>query len=80
VSADIAAIVHDAENWRDNRDAIVRAALQALAQSGGSLDFLTVQFALAAAFNEAARHEMTRQGSSIAWAVLKRNAERLSAP
>jgi hypothetical protein len=80
VSADIAAIVHDAENWRDNRDAIVRAALQALAQSGGSLDLLTVQFALAAAFNEAARHEMTRQGSSIAWAVLKRNAERLSAP
>lgn len=78
--ADLPAIIHDAENWRDQRDAIVRAALQALAQSGAGLDFLAMQFALAAAFNEAARHEMTRQGSSIAWAVLKRNAERLSAP
>jgi hypothetical protein len=78
--ADLSAIMHDAENWRDQRDAIVRAALQCLAQSGAGLDFLAMQFALAAAFDEAARHEMTRQGSSIAWAVLKRNAERLSAP
>ena len=80
MSADIDAIVHDAETWRDQRDAIVRAALQALAQSGAGLDFLAMQFALAAAFDEAARHEITRQGSSIAWAVLKRNSERLSAP
>lgn len=78
--ADLSAIVHDAENWRDQRDAIVRAALRAMAQSGAGLDFLAMQFALAAAFNEAARQEMARQGSSIAWAVLKRNAERLSAP
>jgi hypothetical protein len=72
--------VHDAENWRDQRDSIVRAALQAMAQSGAGLDFLAMQFALSAAFNEAARQEMARQGSSIAWAVLKRDAERLSAP
>jgi hypothetical protein len=80
MSADLPAIVHDAENWRANRDAMVRVAMQALAQSGAGLDFLGVQFALAAAFNEAAQQEMTRQGASVAWAVLKRNAERLSAP
>ena len=78
--ADIAARIADAEGWRDQRDAIVRAALTQLAQSNGALDFLSVQFALSAAFAEAARQEMTRQGSSIAWAVLARDAERLSAP
>ena len=51
-----------------------------LAQSGGSLDFLSVQFALSAAFKEAARQELARQGAGVAWAVLARDAERLSAP
>ena len=78
--ADIAARVADAEGWRDQRDAIVRAAMTQLAQSGGAIDFLSVQFALAAAFKEAAQQELARQGAGVAWAVLARDAERLSAP
>jgi hypothetical protein len=78
--ADIAARIADAEGWRDQRDAIVNAAVMQLAQSGGAIDFLSVQFALSAAFKEAARQEMARQGAGVAWAVLARDAERLSAP
>ena len=78
--ADIAERIADAEGWRDQRDAIVNAALMRLAQSGGAIDFLSVQFALGAAFGEAARQEMARQGAGVAWAVLARDAERLSAP
>lgn len=78
--ADLAAVVVDAQNWRESRDAIVLAALTQLAQSGAGLDFLSVQFAVAAAFREAAQQEMMKQRSSIAWAVMARNAERLSEP
>jgi hypothetical protein len=78
--ADIEARIADAEGWRDHRDAIVRAAMTQLAQSGGTLDFLSLQFALAAAFNEAAQQELTRQGAGVAWAVMARDAKRLSAP
>ncbi len=78
--ADIAARIVDAEGWREQRDAIVRAAMTQLAQSGGALDFLSLQFALAAAFNEAAQQELARQGAGVAWAVLARDGQRLSAP
>jgi hypothetical protein len=78
--ADIAARIADAEGWRDQRDAIVRAAMTQLAQSGAALDFLSLQFALAAAFNEAAQQELARQGAGVAWVVLARDAKRLSAP
>ena len=78
--ADIEARIADAKGWRDQRDAIVRAAMTQLAQSGGTIDFLSLQFALSAAFKEAARQELARQGAGVAWAVLARDAERLSAP
>jgi len=78
--ADIAARIADAEGWRDQRDAIANAAMTQLAQSGGAIDFLSLQFALAAAFNEAAQQELARQGAGVAWAVLARDAKRLSAP
>jgi hypothetical protein len=78
--ADTAARIADAEGWRDQRDAIVRAAMTQLAQSGGALDFLSLQFALGAAFGEAAQQELARQGAGVAWAVLARDAKRLSAP
>lgn len=78
--ADISPILGDAENWRAQRDNLVLAALMSLAQDGGSIDFLAVQFALAAAFKEAARQELARAGSGQAWFVLARDAERLSAP
>lgn len=73
-------MLHDAANWQDQRDSIVRAALISLALDGGQIDFLTVQMALAAAFKEAARQEMARTGSGQAWFVLARNAERLATP
>jgi hypothetical protein len=78
--ADIAARIAGAEGWRDQRDAIVRAAMTQLAQSGAAIDFLSLQFALAAAFNEAAQQELARQGAGVAWVVLARDAKRLSAP
>jgi hypothetical protein len=78
--ADIEARIADAEGWRDQRDAIVNAAMTQLAQSGGAIDFLSLQFALAAAFNKAAQQELARQGAGVAWAVLTRDAKRLSAP
>lgn len=78
--ADISPMLHDAATWRNQRDTIVQAALTSLAMDGGKIDFLAVQFALAAAFKEAARQEMARTGSSQAWFVLARNAERLSTP
>jgi hypothetical protein len=78
--ADISPMLHDADGWRNQRDTIVQAALMSLAMGGGQIDFLTVQFALAAAFKEAARQELARTGSSQAWFVLARTAERLSTP
>jgi len=70
--ADIAAQVDDARNWRDNRDAIVRAALTELAAHGASLDFLSVQRALGAAFAEAARQRASAFGCDQAWGLLSR--------
>lgn len=78
--ADISPLLADAANWRDQRDALVRAALNSLAEAGGQIDFLSVQFALAAAFREASKQEMARNGSNLAWFVLARDAERLSTP
>ncbi len=80
MSADIAAIVHDAKNWRDNRDAIVRAAMMQLAQSGAALDFLSLQFALGAAFGEAAKQRATVFGCDQAWGLVARIQSIMEAP
>lgn len=76
----IAGALRDVETWRDRRDALVTAALTALVQSGGGLDVLAMQRALAAAFQEAAKQEMERFGDGAAHAALSVTAARLSAP
>lgn len=68
-----------ADGWRESRDAIVRAAVTRLAGAPSS-DFLAMQSALAAAFEEAARQEAERFGTGAGWAVLSQAAVRLSAP
>jgi hypothetical protein len=78
--ADIASQVDDARNWQENRDAIVRAALTALAVHGASLDFLSVQRALGAAFAEAARQRATVFGCDQAWSLLSRHESMMEAP
>ena len=78
--ADIAAQVDDARNWQENRDAIVRAALTELATHGASLDFLSVQRALGAAFAEAARQRATVFGCDQAWGALSRHQSMMNAP
>lgn len=78
--ADIAARVADAKGWRDQRDAIVRAALTELAQHGASLDFLSVSRALGAAFGEAARQRATVFGCDQAWGLLSRHQAMMEAP
>jgi hypothetical protein len=75
-----AAALADLDGWRDRRDALVQAALTALIQSGSGVDFLAMQRALAAAFEEAARQEMDRFGAGLPWVALSRTATRLSAP
>jgi hypothetical protein len=50
------------EPWQESRDAIVRAAITALAEAGGGLDFLAMQAALEAAFKEAARQRLQVAG------------------
>jgi hypothetical protein len=74
------AALRDVETWRDRRDALVQAALTALVQSGTGVDFLAMQRALAAAFEEAAKQEMERHGAGLPWVALSRTAARLSAP
>jgi hypothetical protein len=78
--ADIAARIADAEGWRDQRDAIVTAALTQLAQSGGAIDFLSVQFALGAAFGEAAKQRATIFGCDQAWGLVARIQSQMEAP
>ena len=76
----LAAALRDVDGWRERRDALVQAALTALVMSGSGIDFLAMQRALAAAFEEAARQEMETHGCSLSWCSLARNAARLSAP
>jgi len=78
--ADIEARLADAEGWRDQRGAIVTAALTQLAQSGGALDFLSVQFALGAAFGEAAKQRATVFGCDEAWGRIARIQSMMEAP
>ena len=78
--ADIEARLADAENWRDQRDAIVTAAMTQLAQSGGAIDFLSLQFALGAAFGEAAKQRATIFGCDQAWGLLARIQSMMEAP
>lgn len=78
--ADIASQVDDARNWRENRDAIVRAALTDLAAHGVSLDFLSVQRALGAPFAEAARQRASAFGCDQAWGLLSRHESMMQAP
>ena len=78
--ADIEARIADAEGWRDQRDAIVTAALVRLAQSGGAIDFLSLQFALGAAFGEAAKQRATVFGCDQAWGLLARIQSMMEAP
>ncbi len=68
------------EPWQEGRDAIVRAAITAMAQAGGGLDFLAMQAALEAAFKEAARQQLQESGSDSAWFVLARHRSRMEAP
>lgn len=78
--ADIAARIADAEGWRGQRDAIVNAALMRLAQSGGAIDFLSVQFALGAAFGEAAKQRATVFGCDEAWGRIARIQRMMETP
>jgi hypothetical protein len=78
--ADIETRLADAEGWRDQRDAIVTAALTQLAQSGGALDFLSLQFALGAAFGEAAKQRATIFGCDQAWGLVARIQSQMEAP
>ena len=78
--ADIEARLADAESWRDQRDAIVTAAMTQLAQSGGAIDFLSVQFALGAAFGEAAKQRATIFGCDQAWGLVARIQSMMEAP
>ena len=78
--ADIAARIADAEGWRDQRDAIVTAALTQLAQSGGAIDFLSLQFALGAAFGEAAKQRATVFGCDEVWGRIARIQSMMEAP
>lgn len=78
--ADIAPQVDDARNWQENRDAIVRAALTALAVHGASLDFLSVQRALGAAFDEAAKQRAAVFGCDSAWYALTVQQSRMESP
>lgn len=78
--ADIEARLADAEGWRDQRDAIVNAALVRLAQSGGAIDFLSLQFALGAAFGEAAKQRATVFGCDEAWGRIARIQSQMEAP
>jgi hypothetical protein len=78
--ADIAARIADAGSWRDQRDAIVNAALIRLAQSGATIDFLSVQFALGAAFGEAAKQRATVFGCDEAWGRIARIQSMMEAP
>ena len=66
--------------WQESRDAIVRAAITAMAEAGGGLDFLAMQAALEAAFREAARQRMQEAGSDSAWFVMSRHASRMESP
>lgn len=75
----ISAALRDLDDWQDRRDAIVRAAVTAYA-GRGTADFLAMQDALAAAFEEAARQEMQVFGEGLSWCSLVRTAARLSAP
>ena len=68
------------EPWQETRDAIVRAAITAMAEAGGGLDFLAMQAALEAAFKEAARQRQEEAGSDVAWFVISRHASRMEAP
>ena len=68
------------EPWQEGRDAIVRAAMTAMAQAGGGLDFLGMQAALEAAFKEAARQRLQEAGSDVAWFVMSRHRSRMEAP
>ena len=78
--ADIETRIADAEDWRDQRDAIVNAALMQLAQSGLAINFLSLQFALAAAFGEAAKQRATIFGCDQAWYLVARIQSQMEAP
>ena len=78
--ADIEARIADAEGWRDQRDAIVTAAMTQLAQSSGAIDFLSLQFALGAAFGEAAKQRATVFGCDHAWGLVARIQSMMEAP
>lgn len=75
----ISAALRDLDDWQERRDAIVRAAVTAYAGHGAA-DFLAMQSALAAAFEEAARQEMQKFGEGLSWCSLARTAARLAAP
>jgi hypothetical protein len=78
--ADIAGQVDDVGNWRESRDAIVRAALMELAQHGAGMDFLSVQRAIAAAFAEAAKQRGAVFGCDRVWSALVIQQSRMEAP
>jgi hypothetical protein len=68
------------EPWQESRDAIVRAAITAMAEAGGGLDVLAMQAALEAAFKEAARQRLEEAGADSAWFVMSRHRSRMEAP
>jgi len=73
-------ILNDSTNWREARDRVVMAAINAMAQSGAAFDFLAMQGALGAAFGAAAQHRAELYGCDNAWSVLSQWQSRMEQP